>query len=75
MRPPPDIRASAAAAPVLGLVPGRQIMVKKLRPFTVSIDGSDQVVPRKLADAVGVGCSWGELLVGEQRLLSCRASA
>ena len=39
----------------LGLVPGRQITVKKLRPLTISIDGNDQVVPRKLADAVGVG--------------------
>ena len=39
----------------LGLVPGRQITVKKLRPLTISIDGTDQVVPRKLADAVGVG--------------------
>jgi DtxR family Mn-dependent transcriptional regulator len=40
---------------LLGLVPGRQITVKKLRPLTISIDGNDQVVPRKLADAVGVG--------------------
>src|SRR6187551_1189686 len=39
----------------LGLVPGRQITVKKLRPLTISIDGADQLVPRKLADAVGVG--------------------
>ena len=40
---------------VLGLVPGRRIAVKKLRPLTISIDGTEQVVPRKLADAVGVG--------------------
>jgi DtxR family Mn-dependent transcriptional regulator len=40
---------------VLGLVPGREISVKKLRPLTISIDGIEQVVPRKLADAVGVG--------------------
>jgi DtxR family Mn-dependent transcriptional regulator len=40
---------------VLGLVPGRRIAVKKLRPLTISIDGIDRVVPRKLADAVGVG--------------------
>jgi DtxR family transcriptional regulator, Mn-dependent transcriptional regulator len=40
---------------VLGLVPGRRITVKKLRPLTISIDGIDRVVPRKLADAVGVG--------------------
>jgi DtxR family Mn-dependent transcriptional regulator len=40
---------------VLGLVPGRKLSVKKLRPFTISIDGIDQVVPPKLADAVGVG--------------------
>jgi DtxR family Mn-dependent transcriptional regulator len=40
---------------VLGLVPGREISVKKLRPLTISIDGVEQVVPRKLADAVGVG--------------------
>jgi DtxR family Mn-dependent transcriptional regulator len=39
----------------LGLVPGRKISVTKLRPFTISIDGTEQVVPRKLADAVGVG--------------------
>jgi DtxR family Mn-dependent transcriptional regulator len=39
---------------VLGLVPGRKISVKKIRPFTISIDGIEQVVPRKLADAVGV---------------------
>lgn len=39
---------------VLGLVPGRKISVKKLRPLTISIDGVEQVVPRKLADAVGV---------------------
>jgi DtxR family Mn-dependent transcriptional regulator len=40
---------------MLGLVPGRTISVKKLRPLTISIDGVEQVVPRKLADAVGVG--------------------
>jgi DtxR family transcriptional regulator, Mn-dependent transcriptional regulator len=40
---------------VLGLVPGRKITVKKLRPLTISIGGAEQVVPRKLADAVGVG--------------------
>jgi DtxR family transcriptional regulator, Mn-dependent transcriptional regulator len=39
----------------LGLVPGQKISVKKLRPLTVSIDGTERVVPRKLADAVGVG--------------------
>ena len=39
---------------MLGLVPGRRIAVKKLRPLTISIDGTDRVVPRKLADAVGV---------------------
>ena len=39
---------------LLGLVPGRKISVKKLRPLTVSIDGIERVVPRKLADAVGV---------------------
>ncbi|MBA3717221.1 MAG: metal-dependent transcriptional regulator [Actinobacteria bacterium] len=39
----------------LGLVPGRTIVVKKLRPFTIAIEGVDRVVPRKLADAVGVG--------------------
>jgi len=40
---------------ILGLVPGRKITVKKLRPLTISIEGAEQVVPRKLADAVGVG--------------------
>ena len=40
---------------VLGLVPGRKISVRKRRPLTISIDGIEQVVPRKLADAVGVG--------------------
>jgi DtxR family transcriptional regulator, Mn-dependent transcriptional regulator len=40
---------------VLGLVPGREISVTKHRPLTISIDGIEQVVPRKLADAVGVG--------------------
>jgi DtxR family transcriptional regulator, Mn-dependent transcriptional regulator len=40
---------------VLGLVPGRKVSVKKLRPLTISIDGTEQVVPRQLADAVGVG--------------------
>ncbi|HEX9417213.1 MAG TPA: metal-dependent transcriptional regulator [Gaiellaceae bacterium] len=39
----------------LGLVPGTRVAVKKRRPLTVSIDGNDQVVSRKLADAVGVG--------------------
>jgi DtxR family transcriptional regulator, Mn-dependent transcriptional regulator len=39
----------------LGLVPGRRVTVRKRRPLTVSIDGSDQVISRKLADAVGVG--------------------
>ena len=40
---------------LLGLVPGREVAVTKLRPLTISIDGDEQVVPRKLADAVGVG--------------------
>jgi DtxR family Mn-dependent transcriptional regulator len=40
---------------LLGLVPGRKVTVTKLRPLTISIDGAEQVVPRKLADAVGVG--------------------
>jgi DtxR family Mn-dependent transcriptional regulator len=39
----------------LGLVPGRRVTVRKRRPLTVSIDGSDRVISRKLADAVGVG--------------------
>jgi len=38
----------------LGLVPGRRIRVEKLRPLTISIEGDSQVVPRKLASAVGV---------------------
>lgn len=40
---------------MLGLVPGTRVAVKKRRPLTVSIDGDDRVVSRKLADAVGVG--------------------
>jgi DtxR family transcriptional regulator, Mn-dependent transcriptional regulator len=39
----------------IGLVPGRRVKVEKRRPLTVSIDGYDQVISRKLADAVGVG--------------------
>lgn len=39
----------------LGLVPGRRVTLKTRHPLTVSIDGSDQVISRKLADAVGVG--------------------
>jgi DtxR family transcriptional regulator, Mn-dependent transcriptional regulator len=38
----------------LGLVPGRRIRVEKLRPLTISIEGDSQVVPSKLASAVGV---------------------
>jgi DtxR family Mn-dependent transcriptional regulator len=40
---------------LLGLVPGREVAVTRLRPLTISIDGNEQVVPRQLADAVGVG--------------------
>ncbi len=39
----------------LGLVPGRRVSLKSRRPLTISIDGDDRVVPRKLADAVRVG--------------------
>ena len=51
----PDDEELLPRLSVLGLVPGREISVKKVRPLTVSIDGTEQVVPRKLADAVGVG--------------------
>jgi DtxR family Mn-dependent transcriptional regulator len=39
----------------LGLVPGRQVEVRKRRPLTVAVDGAEHVVSRRLADAVGVG--------------------
>jgi DtxR family transcriptional regulator, Mn-dependent transcriptional regulator len=39
----------------LGLVPGRRVEVRKRRPLTVAIDGTDQVLPPRLAEAVQVG--------------------
>jgi DtxR family Mn-dependent transcriptional regulator len=39
----------------LGLVPGREVELRKLRPLTVAVDGKERVLSRKLASAVGVG--------------------
>jgi DtxR family Mn-dependent transcriptional regulator len=39
----------------LGLVPGRRVEIRKRRPLTVAIDGTDHVVSRRLAEAVQVG--------------------
>ena len=48
-------RSCSRDCPSWGSSPAVRSPVKKVRPLTISIDGTEQVVPRKLADAVGVG--------------------
>jgi len=38
----------------LGLLPGRQVELRKAQPLTVLIDGAEHVIPRDLAAEVGV---------------------
>jgi DtxR family Mn-dependent transcriptional regulator len=38
----------------LGLLPGRQVEVRSVEPLTVDVDGSQQIVPPDLAEAIGI---------------------
>lgn len=39
----------------LGVVPGRRVELRRSEPLTIAVDGAEHVIPRELAEQIGVG--------------------